>query len=78
MSLPDTSNVEQMAHVGRLTVLRKARREAAQKLRDKLIPLINSIEARGKVWDVSGVLPLVEEIEALSGAIEKLEEGKHD
>lgn len=73
MAIPDTSNAEQMAHIGRLTVLRKARREAAQKLRDKLIPLLNSIETRDKDWSVNGVTCLLSEIEELNTAIQELE-----
>lgn len=71
MKLPDTSDVAKMALIGRMTVLRKARREAAQKLRDKLIPLLNSIEHSDKAWDVSGVVELVEEIQALTMALDE-------
>lgn len=74
MNLPDTSDTEKMAHIGRLTVLRKARNDAAKRLRDKLIPLLNSIEHAGDAWDVSGVSELLEAIQVLTVEIEKHKE----
>lgn len=68
--LPDTSDTEKMARVGRITVLRKARRDAAQKLRDKIVPLLNSIDGQDKAWDVSGVVELIAEINQLTSAID--------
>ena len=41
MSLPDLTNTERMAKVGRLAVLKSERRKSAEKLRDAMIPLIN-------------------------------------
>jgi hypothetical protein len=72
MQLPDTSDTEKMAHIGRLTVLRKARNDAAKQLRDKLIPLLNSIEHSGNSWDVSGIAELLEIIQAITLKIENL------
>ena len=71
LMLPDTSDTEKMARIGRITVLRKARREAAQQLRDRLIPMLNNLD-HGDVWDVSGISDLVEQIKALSAAIETM------
>ena len=71
--LPDTSNAQDMERIGRLTVLRKARREAAQSLRDHIVPLLNSIEQLDRAWDVSGVVELVEEITELNDAIRNAE-----
>ena len=70
--IPDTSNDAQMALIGRQTLLRKARREAAGRLRDILVPLLNSIEQRGVSWDVSGIAPLVDEISAINAALDDL------
>lgn len=67
--LPDLSDDKRMAQVGRLSVLFKARREAAQKVRDKVVPMLNSIEGGGDGWDVNGLVELVEEIQALNRAI---------
>lgn len=67
--LPDLSNDKRMAQVGRLSVLFKARREAAQKVRDKVVPMLNSIEGGGDGWDVNGLVEMVEEIQALNRAI---------
>ena len=72
MALLDTSDIEHMAHVGRMTVLRKHRRDIARKLRDRLVPMLNAIENEGTVWDVSGVVELVDEIQATTKAIADL------
>jgi hypothetical protein len=70
--LPDISDTDHMALVGRVTVLRKARREAARSLRDLLVPLLNSIENHDKSWNVDGVVELVNHINELNAAIEEL------
>ena len=70
MKFPDTSDVLEMARVGRLYTLRSARRKAAQKLRDKLVPILNNIEQERGVWDLSGVSELLSEIEQLSALID--------
>ncbi len=72
MKLPDTSDGAKMAQIGRLTVLRRARTDAAKQLRDKLVPLLNSIELAGQSWDVSGVSELLDLISALSKEIDAL------
>jgi len=69
VTLPDLSDDKRMAQVGRLSVLFKARREAAQKVRDKVVPMLNSIEGGGDGWDVNGLVEMVEEIQALNRAI---------
>lgn len=70
MAVPDTSDVLEMARVGRLYTLRSARRKAAHKLRDKLVPVLNNIEQERGVWDLSGVSELLSEIEQLSALID--------
>ena len=71
--IPDVSDVDKMVHIGRMTVLRKARREAGQKLRDKLIPMLNNIEGQsGDGWELSGVVDLVTEINQLTAKIAEL------
>jgi len=70
--IPDTSDADKMALIGRLTVLRKARREAGHKLRDKIVPMLNAIEMQGDAWDVSGVVELVDEIKELNQLISEL------
>lgn len=72
MKLPDTSDAEKMAHIGRVTVLRRARLDAAKSLRDKLIPLLNSIEHAESNFDVSGVGELLEFIQETSNELNKL------
>lgn len=70
MTLPDTSNADQMAKVGRLYTLRSARRKAAQQLRDVLVPLLNNIEQERGAWDLTGIQEHIAAINALNQAIE--------
>lgn len=78
--IPDTSDTYKMARIGRMTVLRKARREMAQRLRDRIVPLLNSIEQQDKAWDVSGIAEMCEEINAINSEIASESEMKdhHD
>lgn len=72
MAIPDLSDEAKMLHIGKMAVLRRARRDAARKLRDRLIPLLNSIEGEGNFWDVSWLSGLVAEIEEINHAIDDL------
>ena len=73
MAIPDITDAEQMAHIGRMTVLAKARREAGKKLRDKLIPMLNNLEGAGRNgWELSGVIELVNEINAITEKINEI------
>lgn len=73
VKLPDLTDTEKMAHIGRMTVLRKARREAGQKLRDMLIPMLNNLEgAGGNGWELTGVKELVDEINTLTEKIAEI------
>lgn len=71
--LPDLSNTEKMAVIGRAYLLRSARRKAAQKLRDTLIPLLNNLEQERGDWDTSNIIALVAEIEQLSEALRTID-----
>lgn len=70
--LPDTSDAERMAHIGRVTVLRKARRDLGQKLRDKVVNLLNNMEQTEQSWDVSGIVDLVHGIEEINQKMRKI------
>lgn len=70
--IPDLSDEAKLLHIGRMTVLRKARKDVAKRLRDRLVPMLNAIEGEHQAWDVSGVADLVEEINQLNQAIEAL------
>lgn len=72
MTLPDTSDIEKMLHIGRMTVLRRARKDVAKRLRDRIVPMLNAIEGEQQVWEVSDVAELVEEINQINRAIEAL------
>ena len=71
--LPDLSDAERMAHIGRVTVLRKARRDLGQKLRDKVVILLNNMESPGPQWDVSGITDMVAGIQEINQALEDLQ-----
>jgi len=71
--IPDISNDDKMASIGRMTVLRKARREAAQKLRDRMVPLINNLERPSEgEWNLDGAKELIDEINALTAKIAEI------
>lgn len=70
--LPDISDPEKMAFVGRMSTLMSARRKAAKKLRDLLVPMLNAIEMEGNTWNVIGVAELLDEIHQINKAIEEL------
>lgn len=74
--LPDLSDDKRMAQVGRLSVLYKARRETAQRVRDKVVPMLNSIENGSDGWDVDGLVELVEQIKELNRAIDDVRSTK--
>jgi hypothetical protein len=67
--IPDTSDADKMALIGRITVLRRHRRELAQKLRDKIVPMLNSIEQHEDAWDLSGIEELINGIRDVNHAI---------
>ena len=70
MKLPDTSDVLEMARIGRVTVLKQARRKAALEFRDKAAQFMSNIDRDGPA-DISWVQPLAEYITELSKEIEK-------
>lgn len=70
--LPDLSDTERMARIGRVTVLRKQRRDIAQKLRDKVVVLLNNMEAPDMVCDVSGITDMVVAIQEINDALARL------
>lgn len=72
MKTPDISNDAEMALIGRISVLRKARRAAAKQLRDRLIPICNSIESGAENYAVSDIVEIVAEIKELSKMIQEL------
>lgn len=68
--LPDTSDAAKMARIGRITVLRKARRDIAQKLRDRVVNILNNMESPSQSFDVTGIVDLVNGIDELNKALE--------
>lgn len=71
MALPDTSDEAKMALIGRQTVLRKARRERVQQIRDVVVPICNSYESSPN-WDLSPIVKLVEEVNQITQALNDL------
>lgn len=69
--LPDTSDDARMARIGRVTVLRKARRDLAQKLRDKVVSMLNNMESPAHPVDVSGIAEMAAGIEEINAALEE-------
>ena len=68
MKLPDLSDIDRMARVGRLSILKSERRKAAEKLRDSLIPIING---SGDSFSIQAARELLGHIEKLDGLIKE-------
>lgn len=70
--LPDLSDTEKMAHIGRMTVLRKERREIVQKIRDKIVPLLNNIDSSNDDWQLDELPDLVDQVNAINEKIQEI------
>jgi hypothetical protein len=70
--IPDLTDEAKLLHIGRMTVLRRARKDIAKRLRDRLVPMLNAIEGEQQAWNVTGIAEMVEEINAINQAIESL------
>lgn len=70
--LPDLSDTEKMAHIGRMTVLRQERRELAKKLRDKIVPMLNNLENSGDGWELDGITDLVAQLNEINAKIQEI------
>lgn len=68
MKLPDLNNIERMARVGRLAVLKSERRKCAEKLRDSLIPILNNT---GESLNLEAAKQLLDDIQELDELIRK-------
>lgn len=67
--LPDLTNEARLVKIGRMTVLRKARREVAMKIRDLIVPMLNSMDNGGMAWRIDGIVDLVDELNQLNQLI---------
>lgn len=72
MSLPDLSDETKMLHIGRMTVLRKARRETVLELRNILVPVFNATDDSRSQWSTQEVRDLLDQVDAINHAIEEL------
>ena len=71
--LPDISDTEKMALIGRQTVLRKARRERVQEMRDVIVPILNDYSSSaGTDWNLPRLTVLFDEIRQISAALDGL------
>ena len=70
--LPDISDTDKMALIGRQTVLRKARRERVQEMRDVIVPILNDYSSAGVDWNLPRLTVLIDEIRQISVALDGL------
>lgn len=70
--LPDISDRDKMALIGRQTVLRKARRERVQEMRDVIVPILNDYSSSGVDWNLPRLTVLIAEIKQISAALDGL------
>lgn len=66
--IPDLTDSEKMARLGRLSALHKARREAAEKARDYASWMLGHLDDSDK-WDVDSLSDALTEIKALTAMI---------
>jgi hypothetical protein len=70
MKLPDISDADKMALIGRQTVLRRAKKDALQELRDVVVPMLNTGADTTAIR--AQLLPLIEQVEAIDIALSEL------
>lgn len=66
MRLPDLSDTERMAKIGRLAVLKSERRKSAEMLRNSLIPILNNT---GDHFSIEAARSTLDDIEKLDELI---------
>lgn len=70
MKLPDLTDEAKMALIGRQTVLRRAKRDALQQLRDVVVPMLNTGADTTAIR--AQLLPLIERVEDVDAALAEL------
>lgn len=70
MKLPDLSDDAKMALIGRQTVLHRAKKDALQKLRDVVVPMLNTGADTTAIR--AQLLPLIEQVEGIDAALSEL------
>ena len=70
--MPDIRDTDKMALIGRQTVLRKARRERVQEMRDVIVPILNDYQDAGRDWSLPRLTVLIDEIRQISAALDGL------
>lgn len=68
MSVPDLTDEPKLVLIGKMTVLRKARREVIQRFRDKAV----TMQSEGDIVNTEGIVSMVSEIEAINAAFRGL------
>ena len=67
MKLPDLNDEAKMALIGRQTVLRRAKRDVLQQLRDVVVPMLNTGADTTAIR--AQLLPLIERVEDVDAAL---------
>jgi len=70
MKLPDLSDDAKMALIGRQTVLRRAKKDALQQLRDAVVPMLNTGTDTAAIR--AQLMPLIEHVEDVDRALSEL------
>ena len=72
MSLPDLTDEAKLLHIGRMSVLNRAKREVVLRLRDHLVPAFNAMGDNRVRWSTQEVREMLDEVDAINKAIEEL------
>lgn len=70
--MPDIGDSDKMALIGRQTVLRKARRDRVQEMRDVIVPILNDYSSSAVDWNLPRLTVLIDEIRQISAALDGL------
>lgn len=70
MKLPDLTDEAKMALIGRQTVLRRAKKNALQQLRDVVVPMLSTGADTTAIR--AQLMPLIEQVEDIDDALAEL------
>ena len=72
MALPDLTDETKLLHVGRMSLLKKAKRDVVLRLRDHLVPAFNAMGDSRVRWSTQEVREMLDEVDEINAAIEAI------
>lgn len=72
MALPDLKDETKLLHIGRMAVLKQAKRDVVSRLRDHLVPMFNAMGDNRVRWSTEEVRSMLDEVDEINAAIEAI------